>query len=92
MQPLARWASVGIDTALLSAGAGLWVVAHHNPVHEPWLALKLLLVVIYIVLGSLALKRAPTLAAKRWFFVVAILVILFVVSVALKRHVWGIFG
>jgi hypothetical protein len=31
---------------------------------DHWLGLKLVLLVVYIALGTLALKRAPTLAAK----------------------------
>lgn len=92
MQGAARWWSVVIDTLLLSAGIGLWIVANHNPVHEPWLALKLFLVVLYIVLGSFALKRAPTLTGKRWCFLAALLTILFVASVALRRSPWGVLG
>ena len=92
MRVAPRWWSAGIDTVLLSAGLGLWIVANHNPIRESWLTVKLFLVVFYIVLGSFALKRAPTLGSKRWYFLAALLTILFVASVALKRSPWGILG
>jgi uncharacterized membrane protein SirB2 len=93
-----RWAmrspwrrlSYGIDTLLLGAGASLWVMLSLNPVHNPWLGTKLLLLLLYIVLGSLALKRAPTLAARRLCFAAALGVYLFMVSVAIAHHPWGV--
>ncbi|MEP7280794.1 MAG: SirB2 family protein [Rubrivivax sp.] len=85
-----RWLSVGIDTLLLSAGVTLWAILAINPVQSPWLGTKLLLLVAYIVLGSLALKRAPTPAARRLSFAAALAVYLFMVSVALAHHPLGI--
>lgn len=52
--------SMGIDTLLLLAGAALWVLMQHDPLREPWLLVKLLLLPVYVVLGALALRRAPT--------------------------------
>jgi uncharacterized membrane protein SirB2 len=45
--------------------------------------------VLYIVLGSLTLKRAPTLAARRASYVGAWVVYLFMISVALAHHPLG---
>lgn len=84
-----RWLSYGIDTWLLAAGVTLWVLLSINPVHSPWLATKLLLLVVYIVLGSLALKRAPTPAARRLSFVAALAVYGFMASVAWAHHPLG---
>lgn len=85
-----RWLSYGIDTLLLGAGVTLWVTLAINPVHNPWLATKLTLLVVYIVLGSLALKRAPTPAAQRLSFVAALAVYGFMVSVAWAHHPLGV--
>ena len=46
MTPVIRWSSVLIDTALMATGIALWVLMQHNPVHEPWLALKLFLLLV----------------------------------------------
>jgi uncharacterized membrane protein SirB2 len=59
-------------------------------VHSPWLATKLMLLVVYILLGSLSLKRAPTLAAQRLSFVAALVVYGFMVSVAWTHHPLGV--
>lgn len=55
-----RWISYAIDIALLGAALGLLWILHLNPITTPWLALKLAILVAYIVFGSFALKRART--------------------------------
>lgn len=86
-----RTLSVAVDTILLIAGVLLWITMSHNPLHEPWLEAKLLLLLVYIVLGSFALKRAKTLAAKRMFMIAALLVVGFMVSIAITRRPLGFF-
>jgi uncharacterized membrane protein SirB2 len=85
------WVSYGIDTLLLSAGVTLWAILSLNPVQSTWLGTKLLLLALYIVLGSLALKRAPTPATRRMSFVAALSVYLFMASVAVAHHPLGLF-
>lgn len=84
-----RMLSYGIDTLLLAAGVSLWVLLSFNPVGSPWLAAKLLLLVLYIVLGSLALKRAKSPAARRASYAGALMVYVFVTLVALSHHPLG---
>jgi uncharacterized membrane protein SirB2 len=60
-----------------------------NPVVSPWLGAKMLLLVLYIVLGSLALKRARTPAARRASYAGALMVYTFMASVALSHHPLG---
>ena len=67
-----RLASVTIDTLLLVAGASLWALLQHNPLQEAWLATKLALLVVYVVLGSFALKRARSQAGRLLFLVAAL--------------------
>lgn len=87
-QPL-RLLSYSIDTLLLSAGVALWAVLSLNPISHPWLGVKLLLLVLYIVLGSLALKRARTPGMRRASYAGALVVVLFMASVALSHHPLG---
>ena len=58
-----------------------------NPWHDHWLGAKLLLV--YIGLGSYALKRAPTRATKAAFFVAALSCVAFMASIALRHNPLG---
>jgi uncharacterized membrane protein SirB2 len=82
-----RWrrTSVVIDTTLLLAGAGLWYVVSHNPWQEPWLATKLGLLPVYIVLGSLALGRARSRRARLACFVAALACVSAMAHLALTR-------
>ena len=62
----ARWTRVVphvIDTVFLATGIWLAVRIGQYPFVQPWLTAKVLALVAYIVLGSIALKRGPTRAA-----------------------------
>lgn len=80
-----RLASVAIDTALLAAGAALWSLLSLDPLRDTWLGMKLLLLVLYVVLGTLALKRASAPA-----YGAAIACFLFMVSVAIAHQPLGV--
>jgi uncharacterized membrane protein SirB2 len=80
-----RVASVAIDTLLVSAGGLLWWFLSLHPGRDRWLLLKLVLIVAYIGLGSLAMRRARTRAGKAAAFVLALLAIAAVVALALTR-------
>ena len=84
-----RMLSYGIDTLLLAAGVTLWALLSLNPVASPWLGTKLLLLVLYIVLGSLALKRARSPAARHASYAGALMVYMFMASVAIAHHPLG---
>ncbi|MBI5719027.1 MAG: SirB2 family protein [Burkholderiales bacterium] len=89
MAPLARRTSVAIDTALFAAGVALWSMLRLHPLRDAWLGAKLGWLVLYIALGSMALKRAPTPAARAAFFVAALAALGTLVSVPLTRHPLG---
>jgi len=89
MKATVRWSSMFIDTVLMAAGVGLWVLLRHNPVQEPWLALKLALLLLYIVLGSYGLKRGTTRGARAIFSLLAFLVVLQMVAIARWRDPLG---
>lgn len=84
-----RAASVAIDIVLLGCGVALWIALGLNPLRDPWLGAKLVLLLVYIVLGSFALKRAPTRRAKAVFYLLALGCVAFMVSIALAHHPAG---
>lgn len=86
-----RLASYAIDTALLAAGLTLWQLLQLHPWYDRWLGTKLVLLLAYIVLGSLALKRAPTRATRLAAFVLALGCYGFMLSVAVTHHPAGLF-
>jgi len=87
-----RVGSYAIDTLLLGAGIALAVRSHQYPVAAPWLTTKLVLVIAYVVLGSLALKRARTVRRRAFSLAAALAVLLFIVSVAMTRRPLGLFS
>jgi len=60
----ARAASWVVDTGLLGAGALLWATLQLNPLVQTWLGAKLVLLLVYIGLGTVALRRARTPGAR----------------------------
>ena len=57
-----------------------------------WLTVKLLLLVLYVVLGSVALKRGRTRRIRTAAFAAALLTVGFLVTVARAHHPLGIFA
>ncbi len=93
--PMAGWArglAPVIDSLLLLTGGTLWWLLQFNPWQQHWLGVKLVLLVVYIGLGTLALKRAPNRPAKALSFVAALAVAGFMVSVAIGHHPLGVFA
>lgn len=90
--PLLRYLSYAIDTTLLTAALMLVALLHQYPFVQGWLTVKVFLLVVYIVLGSMALKRGRTRATRAGYFVAAIAVYLFIISVAIAHHPLGIFS
>jgi len=93
--PMAGWArglAPVIDSLLLLAGGTLWWLLQLNPTQNHWLLAKLVLLIVYIVLGTLALKRAPTRGSKALCFVAALAVVGFMASIAMARHPLGLFA
>ncbi len=64
----ARAASWVVDTGLLSAGALLWATLQVNPLVEAWLGAKLVLLLVYVGLGTIALRRARSPASAGYRF------------------------
>jgi uncharacterized membrane protein SirB2 len=92
MAPLARRGSVAIDTALFAAGVALWLMLGLHPWRDAWLGAKFAWLALYVVLGSMALKRARTPAARAVYFAAALAALATLVSVPLTRHPWGWMG
>lgn len=92
MQQPWRTLSYTIDTLLLAAGVTLWVALGLGPVRSPWLGTKLALLVVYVILGSLALKRGRTPAVQRASYAAALATYLFMASVAVHHRPSGMFG
>jgi uncharacterized membrane protein SirB2 len=87
-----RVASWIIDTTLLTAALMLITLLHQYPFVQGWLTIKVLLLVVYIVLGVFALKRGKTRKVQITCFFAALLVYAFIISVAIAHNPWGVFA
>jgi uncharacterized membrane protein SirB2 len=87
--PVLRYASYAIDTTLLTAALMLITILHQYPFVQAWLTVKVLLLVVYIVLGMFALRRGRTKRVRAICYVAALAVYLSVVSVALAHNPLG---
>ena len=81
-----------IDTLLLTTALMLTTVIHQYPFSTGWLTAKVVLLVVYIVLGSIAIKRGRTRGIRVAAFIAALLTIGFLVSVARAHHPLGVFA
>jgi uncharacterized membrane protein SirB2 len=87
-QRLTRTLPHVVDTGLLASGIGMVVMLQQYPFTSPWLTAKLLALLAYIVLGSVALKRGRTRAHRTAALAGAILVFVYLVGVGLAHDPW----
>ena len=80
-----------VNLLLIGTGIGLAVVMHFNPANQPWLAVKLVSLVVYIILGVLTFKH-PALKVRKILWLLALIVFAFIVSVALSKNPLGFFA
>lgn len=79
-----------VDTVLLASAAGLAVMLHQYPFAQAWLTAKLVALVVYVLLGRQALRRAVSRIRNALFLSAALLVVTYIVGVAVTRSaLWG---
>ncbi len=93
--PAARWARVAphaVDTVLLASALALAWVGGFRPLAVPWLEAKLIGLVIYILAGTIALKRGRTRGTRAIAFGVAAVTFAYIVSVAVTKNPLGLWA
>lgn len=91
MAPKVRHSSVVIDSLLLASGAALWILGNWHPWQQAWLGSKLAWLLLYVLLGSWALKRSRTWGGHLGSGLLALGVAAHMVGVALNKHPAGYF-
>ncbi|MFY8206111.1 MAG: SirB2 family protein [Arenimonas sp.] len=86
-----RYLSYSIDTVLLTAALMLATMLPGAVFANGWLAVKLTLLVSYVLLGSFALKRGRSNRNRTLFFIAAVIVYAFMYSVARTHQPLGWF-
>jgi uncharacterized membrane protein SirB2 len=86
--PLTRVLPHVNDTLLLAAGIGMALLLRQYPLVDGWLTAKLIALLAYIGLGTVALKRGQTKRIRLLAFGGALLTLAYLVAVALARSPW----
>jgi uncharacterized membrane protein SirB2 len=84
-----RWVRIVphvVDTVLLLSAIWLAVQLQQVPFRDGWLSAKILGLLLYIVLGSIALKRGRTKTMRIGAFAAALAVFAYIVAVARTRN------
>lgn len=77
-----------VDTLLLLSAIWLTVAIHQYPFVHAWLTAKVLGLIGYIFLGTVALKRGATREIRLAAWIGAMLVFCYIVLVALSKDPW----
>lgn len=89
-----RWVKVVphvVDTLLLASALVMVFWSGQYPFVQGWLTAKVLALMAYIVLGTIALKRGKTKSVRTWAWLAALATFAYIVAVALTRQVLVVF-
>lgn len=90
-----RWVRIlphVVDTILLTSAVALAMTIQQNPLEHSWLTAKVVGLLLYIILGMMAMRLGKTRQTKIIAWVAAQCVFIYIVSVALtKSPVLGLF-
>ena len=84
-----RWVRIVphvVDTLLLTSALALVFWSGQYPFVQSWLTAKVLALVAYIVLGTIALKRGKTKGVRTFALLAALATFAYIVAVALTRQ------
>lgn len=84
-----RWSSYAIDTVLLTAALMLLTILPGAVFANGWLVTKLVLLVVYVVLGMFAIKRARTRIVRAACYVGALATFAMVYTIARAHQPLG---
>jgi len=86
---LTRWLPHVVDSLLLLSALALAFMVHQYPFRDSWLTAKVLGLLGYIGLGTVALKRGRTRLQRLVAWVAALVVYFYIVSVAVTKQPAG---
>lgn len=74
------------DSLLLFAAIAMLVAGGFNPIRQPWLSAKIIGLLAYIGLGSIALKRGKTKSIRVKALIAALGVFAYIAAVAVTKQ------
>src|SRR5690606_27888278 len=81
-----------IDTILLTAALMLMTIVRQYPFIDAWLTVKVLLLLVYIGLGTQAFRMTRPVWVRTGFWLAALMVFGFIVTVARAHDPLGLFA
>jgi uncharacterized membrane protein SirB2 len=75
-----------VDTALLASAVLLSVILRQYPFAAPWVTAKVLALVAYVGIGTVAVKRGRTPRARALALAVALVIVGYIVATALHHE------
>ena len=89
-----RWVKVVphvVDTVLLASAVALAMTVRQYPFAQGWLTAKVAGLILYIALGTVALKRGKSTRTRVTAWIAAQCVFFYIVMVAVTRNPLGVF-
>lgn len=83
-----RWVKIAphvVDTVLLASAIALAWQLGYSPLTHSWLAAKIVALLLYVVIGSVALKRGKTRRMRLFAWLSAQMIFVYIVSVAVTH-------
>ena len=74
-----------IDTLFLATGIGMLVTISLNPFSQPWLMAKFAGLMLYVLLGTVAIKRGSSRVVRIAAFIAALATFAYIVGAGLTR-------
>ncbi|HEY5715796.1 MAG TPA: SirB2 family protein [Psychromonas sp.] len=83
-----------VDTFLLLFALLLMITIQQYPFVNAWLTAKLIALLAYIALGSIAIKRGKTAVIRLWASIIAVAIFGYIIGVAKTHNVmsWFAYG
>ncbi|PKH01294.1 regulator SirB [Psychromonas sp. MB-3u-54] len=75
-----------IDTFLLLFAVLLMITIKQYPFFDTWLTAKLIALLAYIAVGSIAIKRGKTAVIRLWASIIAVLIFTYIIGAAKTHH------
>ncbi|MGK0440895.1 MAG: putative membrane protein SirB2 [Pseudohongiellaceae bacterium] len=83
-----RWVKIAphiIDSLLLASAIIMAAQWHLSPLEQPWLAAKIIALLMYVFLGTIALKRGKSLNIRIAAWIAALVTFGYIVGVAFSK-------
>lgn len=74
-----------VDTIFLLSGIAMLLMLSLNPFTQNWLLAKFAGLIVYILLGTIAIRRGSTMQIRKIAFIAALAVFAYIVGVALTK-------